>query len=97
MYNCNFPGCEYTTDVKCQIHNHHIVPRSKKGSNKNYNLITVCPTHHAKIFIPGELHGQHSKQSVDSIVMIRKLPSTDGEVLEYKYANEEEVHYAKLH
>ena len=96
MYKCNFPGCNYTTEVKSQIHYHHIVPQSKNGSNKSYNLISVCPTHHTKIYIPGEEYGSHCKYGEDSIIMIRKLPSTVGEVLEYTRIHEEELCYERI-
>ncbi|MCD6147627.1 MAG: HNH endonuclease [Thermoplasmata archaeon] len=41
-HRCEFPGCniEYGLEV------HHIIPRSEGGSNKQSNLIVLCPTHH---------------------------------------------------
>ena len=39
---CEYPGCdsEYGLEV------HHIIPRAEGGSNKQSNLIVLCPTHH---------------------------------------------------
>lgn len=41
-HKCMWPRCneEVALDV------HHIIPRSESGSNKEKNLIVLCPTHH---------------------------------------------------
>jgi len=95
MYQCQFPGCNYETTSRTQIEYHHIVPKTKGGSNLPKNRIWLCPNHHKKIFIPGEIKGVHSKKSEDSIVILGWLQSTGGRLLQYKYPDLEEILYAK--
>jgi len=83
-YSCEFPKCNYSTDHRSQINYHHIVPQELKGSNKDYNRIWLCPTHHTKIYIPESARGMHSIKGSDSIILIRWLSSTKGRILEYK-------------
>ncbi len=37
--------CEF----ELALHVHHIVPRSKGGTDDVHNLITLCPNHHAMV------------------------------------------------
>ena len=57
-YKCYI--CGFETDVKSQIHIHHIIPKSLGGSNSTFNLITLCPTCHSKVYIPEINAGIHS-------------------------------------
>ncbi|MCX6708370.1 MAG: HNH endonuclease [Candidatus Woesearchaeota archaeon] len=41
---CQYPHCQ----EKLSLDVHHIVHRSNNGTNKNSNLIVLCPTHHQK-------------------------------------------------
>ena len=84
QYNCEFPKCNYNTKYRSQIHDHHIIPQELKGSNKRYNRIYLCPTHHTKIYIPESKNGIHSIKGSDSLILIRWLSSTKGKILEYK-------------
>ncbi len=84
MYKCNFPGCDYSTDHRHQIHNHHIISKSKGGSNKKYNLVMLCPNCHGKIFQEDAKRGIHSIRGKDSIELVGKISSTGGLLLEYK-------------
>jgi 5-methylcytosine-specific restriction endonuclease McrA len=36
-------------DFRLALHVHHIIPRSKRGTNELGNLITLCPNHHAMV------------------------------------------------
>ena len=82
-YKCNFPGCNYITEVRSQIHNHHIVSKADKGKNGKHNLVMLCPTCHTKIFQESAKYGIHSKSGKDSIILIGKIDSTAGKLLEY--------------
>lgn len=35
--------------IREQLHHHHLVPKSRGGSNTNSNLITLCANCHEKI------------------------------------------------
>ena len=83
-YHCNFPNCSYSTEIRTQIHKHHIIPREENGSDKEWNLIFLCPNHHSKIFVPSAKKGIHSKKSKDSIILLNKYKSTQGSILEYQ-------------
>ena len=86
-FNCEFPKCDYSTSHRSQVNYHHIVPLELNGSDKDYNRIWLCPTHHTKIFVPKSKSGMHSIKGLDSIVLIQWLNSTQGRVLEYKDRN----------
>lgn len=82
-YKCGFPGCTYETDYR-YIHYHHIVPKSKGGSDKEYNRIWLCPNHHCRVYIPGETNGIHAVCTDESIIILGKVVSTSGVLLEYR-------------
>jgi hypothetical protein len=88
MYKCSFPGCDYHTESRSQIVKHHIVPRSKGGSNKKNNLLTLCPTHHSFIYIEGMKSGIHSKYTDKSIIIESRLGSTGGPCIQYRNVND---------
>ena len=83
LFGCEFPKCNYTTNHRSQVNYHHIVPLELNGSDKDYNRIWLCPTHHTKIYVPKSKSGMHSIKGQDSIVLIQWLNSTGGKVLEY--------------
>lgn len=93
MYYCEFPNCNYSTNIRSQINYHHIVPKSKNGSNNSYNRIWLCPSCHTKVYIPNEISGIHSKYNDSSIILLRWVDSTCNKVLEYKLINENEILY----
>ncbi len=41
-HKCRVWGCGSPDDLEV----HHIIPRSQGGSNKSWNLITLCNKHH---------------------------------------------------
>lgn len=88
-YRCKFPGCQYSTKTRTQIHRHHIVPREQGGINKSINRIELCPTHHTKIHIPTASKGMHAKKSDDSIILLGWRESTGGRMLHYIENGEE--------
>lgn len=92
MYYCEFPNCDYSTNIRSQIHKHHIISRAQIKCNKKFNTIFLCPNCHTKIYIPEVKKGIHSKHTEDSIILIRWLMSTSGKVLEYKDINNN-IHY----
>lgn len=89
MYYCQFPGCLYFTEVRSQINYHHIKPVELDGSDKDFNRVYLCPNHHSKIYIPEAKSGVHSIKGEDSIILLGKLKSTGGTVIEYidRYGN----------
>ena len=44
-FQCQVPGCKCRRNLQV----HHIVWRSKGGSDEEYNLITLCRQHHKHI------------------------------------------------
>lgn len=93
LYHCQFPDCTYSTNIKTQIHEHHIVPRELNGSNKRYNKILLCPNHHSKIYIPEATKGIHTINGEDSIIICQWLKSTSGRALEYISKGETKYHF----
>ncbi|MCK9428956.1 MAG: HNH endonuclease [Candidatus Omnitrophica bacterium] len=93
MYYCEYPNCNYKTDIRSKINYHHIIPKSKFGSNKKFNRIFLCPNHHVCIYIPEELKGIHSKFNSNSIIILGWKLSTEGKILEYKLINSNEILY----
>jgi len=93
MYCCDFPGCDYETELRSQIVDHHIIPRSMGGDNKQSNRLMVCPTHHAHIFIEGMKHGIHSKKNDSSIIIETRLFSTGGHVIQYKTIDSDDIKF----
>jgi 5-methylcytosine-specific restriction endonuclease McrA len=93
MYYCEYPNCNYQTDIRSKINYHHIIPKSKSGSNKNFNRIWLCPNCHTSIYIPEETKGIHSKFNDNSIIILGWKLSTAGKILEYKLINSNEILY----
>lgn len=83
IFKCQFPGCNYETDNKSQIHFHHIIPRENNGSNKSFNIIQLCPNCHTKIYSPDSTKGIHSIKNSNSIVLLGWRLSSAGKILEY--------------
>jgi len=84
VYKCEAPGCVYTTLDKHQIHFHHIIPKSQGGKNNKFNLVTLCPNCHNRIYIPGTKRGIHSIKSKNYIILKNIIPSSGGYVLQYE-------------
>ena len=80
-YKCQFPECDYETDIRSQIHIHHIVPRELGGCDSDYNLVQLCPNHHTKIYIPEAKQGCHTMRGPDSIILLRKF--NNNRILQY--------------
>jgi 5-methylcytosine-specific restriction endonuclease McrA len=38
---CQVPGCS-----RAAVHAHHIIPRSKGGTDDEWNLVSLCASHH---------------------------------------------------
>jgi predicted HNH restriction endonuclease len=66
MYYCQL--CNYQTKHRNQIELHHISPVKNGGSNKNFNLVYLCPLCHCKIYIPGSKHS-HNIRTNSSIII----------------------------
>lgn len=96
MYHCQMPECDYMCENISQINFHHIVPRSMGGSDKKFNLIELCPNCHSKVYVEGMTYGIHAIKSENSVILIGKLLSTGGYVLEYKHINDNESHYCVI-
>lgn len=83
MYLCEFPFCEYSTNLRSKIHQHHILPKEQNGNNSSSNLIFLCANCHNKIYIKTSKQGQHSIKDENSIEIIRRYKSTNGLVIFY--------------
>lgn len=89
-YRCQFPGCKYETDYSSQINYHHIIPRENNGQDSKNNLISLCPNHHTKIYIPESKQGQHSIKGNDSIILNGwRFGTSHRRILEYIDCNNE--------
>lgn len=93
MFKCQYPNCKYETNFRNQIDYHHIVPKELGGSDKAHNRIYLCPNHHKSIYVPEAKHGIHSINN-NSTILIRKVYSTAGFLLEYK--ENDEIKYCEL-
>ena len=93
MYYCQMPDCDYVCEAKSLINFHHIVPVSMGGSNKNSNLIELCPNCHARIYVDGIKSGSHAIIHENSVIFLGKLLSTGGYVISYTNINTDEVKY----
>lgn len=83
-FSCEFPGCSFSTDVRGLIERHHIIPRGQPGcTNKPKNLIYLCPHHHNCIYVPSETQGKHARVHEESIILVQRLHSNRGPVLEF--------------
>ena len=87
-YKCQF--CKYQTNTRSRIHVHHIIPREAGGSNKEGNLVYLCPTHHSMIYSEYSKSGIHSIKDEESIQITRWYFSTAGWVLGYIDKNGQE-------
>ncbi len=96
MYHCQMPECDYICEDSSQINFHHIVPRSMGGSDKKVNLIELCPNCHSKVYVEGMKSGTHAVKTQNSIILLGKLLSTGGVVLEYRHVDDAEVKYCLL-
>jgi len=81
MFKCQYPNCDYKTENRWQIHHHHIMPKEMGGTDNDWNLIWLCPTHHSKIYIPESKSGIHKNKGKDSIQLIAWR--NGGMILEY--------------
>ena len=96
MYQCQMSDCNYVCGDVSQINFHHIVPKSMGGSDHKSNLIELCPNCHARIYVEGMTHGTHAVKNKNSIILLGKLLSTGGFVLEYRHIDDEELNYCLL-
>ena len=87
IYKCEGPDCAYETIDKHQIHKHHIIAKSKGGSNKKFNIIRLCPNCHNRIYIPDCKRGIHSIKANNYIILKGIFASSTGLVLEYETEN----------
>lgn len=83
MFKCEYPNCDYVTEHRSAIHYHHIIPIEVNGTDAEYNRIYLCPNHHNSIYVPSSKSGIHSINK-DGVILIRKVYSTVGFLLEYK-------------
>lgn len=79
-YKCRL--CGFQTNIKSQIHIHHIKPRQAGGTNSKWNLVMLCARCHPLIWSPYATKGIHSKKHKQSIEIITWRDSTSGKLLE---------------
>lgn len=68
-YKCQFPDCDFETDNRSQINEHHLIPKELAGPNFKWNMILLCPNHHARVYIPDAIDGIHSIKCENSIIL----------------------------
>ncbi len=91
---CKFPNCDFETNIKSKIQNHHIKPKEVDPSKSNKVTIELCPTCHSQVFHPEAKHGQHSIKAENSIHIYGVLKSTIGESVHYlDYSDNKEKYY----
>ena len=73
-YKCYL--CEFQTDVKSQIHKHHIIPKQCGGTNDKSNMIQLCPRCHSLIYCPTAIKGIHTFKGIHSMELIGWKMST---------------------
>ena len=83
-FECWFPNCTYSTSSRSKIDFHHVVPREIDPSPRNKGTIPLCKTHHALIYVPEVMHGQHSIKVDDSLIIKGVFESTNGKAIEYE-------------
>jgi len=67
-YKCQL--CDHQTNYRTQINEHHIKPKELGGCNKKWNLISLCPNCHNRIYISESKKGNHSIKCDNSIILI---------------------------
>ena len=87
-YNCEIPNCDYQTNHRHKIHNHHIIPKEAGGTNKIHNRLYLCPNCHSAIYSKYAKKGIHSIKS-DLEILAWKNNRT---ILEYIINNEHKYH-----
>lgn len=89
---CVFPGCRKELESN-KIHKHHVTPREVDKSKRNKRTIPLCPTCHSLIFHPKSKFGNHSIKAEESIEIVSMLPSTAGQVMQYKKCSDNSEHF----
>ena len=79
MYYCEL--CDFSTPNRNNVHKHHIIPKERKGSNKCFNRVILCPGCHSKIYVEESTSGPHSIKTLDSIIIKGWFKSTGGDIL----------------
>ena len=69
-FKCEIPDCDYETDHRSYVANHHIIPVELGGSDKSWNRLFCCPNHHCRIYIPDATKGIHTIETEDSITIL---------------------------
>ena len=95
-YSCEYPNCDFCTNHKNQINNHHIIPKEAGGSNDKWNRILLCGTHHLFIFCPESKNGIHAQKCSNSIILLGWKMTTAGKMLEY-IEDGETKYYVRKH
>lgn len=69
--------CCYFCDFSLIVHKHHIIRRCDGGSDSKYNLIDICPNHHALIhrrkYLIRYSNGYYFLKSLKSNELIKPL------------------------
>jgi len=85
MFYCEL--CDYQTEDRDRIHNHHIIPVSMGGPDAATNRLCLCPNDHARVWVEGA-PGTHGIKGSDPVVIIKKCMSTAGMLIEYEERGE---------
>lgn len=74
--------CGFQTNLKSQIHIHHIKPKQAGGLNSKWNLVTLCARCHPLIWSKYATSGIHAIKHKQSIQIICWRQSTAGKLLQ---------------
>ena len=66
-----------------QIENHHIIPRSMNGSDRESNLVCLCGSCHNLVYVSGCESGTHSKQGEKFLIIEGWAYSSVGRLLHW--------------
>jgi len=95
LYKCQFPGCNFKHPGRKHFNYHHIIPKSRGGSDRPCNRILLCARCHTFIYVEGETTGIHSLGE-DDIILLGYRQSTDGRLIEWKKVDKSCTTFSKI-
>jgi hypothetical protein len=91
-YKCKV--CGFETDIKSQIHIHHIIPKEvRSGRTGKWNKVMLCARCHSLVYSPLAKKGIHTCKGMNSFEIISCRESTAGLLLECKNLQTNEIYY----
>jgi hypothetical protein len=66
--HCRVPGCEQRRGLQ----NHHLLPRSHRGTDSIHNIARVCPSHHRMLTPHGPWHLIGDPEKIDGLRLVHR-------------------------